>query len=44
MGEAVTRIEAEEKSRGRPRAVAGSDYTSSVPKSVSTLWAGRDGS
>ena len=44
VGEAVTRIEAEEKSRGRRRPVAGSDYTFSVPKSVSTLWAGRDGS
>lgn len=41
--EAVTRIEAEEKPRGRRRAVAGSDYTFSVPTSVSTLWAGRDG-
>ena len=41
--EAVTRIEAEEKTRGRRRAVAGFDYTFSVPKSVSTLWAVADG-
>lgn len=35
-------IEAEEKKRGTRRAVAGFDYTFSVPKSVSVLWAVAD--
>ncbi|MFD4328463.1 MobF family relaxase [Nocardioides sp. NPDC058538] len=34
----TARIEADEASRGCHRAVAGYDYTFSVPKSVSTLW------
>ena len=41
--EAITLIEGEENARGRRRAVAGFDYTFSVPKSVSTLWAVADG-
>ncbi len=41
--EAITDIEAEENVRDRRRAVAGFDYTFSVPKSVSTLWAVADG-
>jgi conjugative relaxase-like TrwC/TraI family protein len=41
--EAITDIEAEENVRHRRRAVAGFDYTFSVPKSVSTLWAVADG-
>lgn len=41
---AVTVIEADETARGRRRAVAGYDYTFSVPKSVSTLWAVADAS
>ena len=41
--EAITDIENEENARGRRRAVAGFDYTFSVPKSVSTLWAVADG-
>ena len=36
--EEVARIEAEETERGNRRAVAGFDYTFSVPKSVSVLW------
>lgn len=36
--EQVARIEAEETERGNRRAVAGFDYTFSVPKSVSVLW------
>ena len=40
--ELVARIGAEEKERGTRRAVAGFDYTFSVPKSVSTLWAVAD--
>jgi conjugative relaxase-like TrwC/TraI family protein len=41
-GEQVARIEAEETERGTRRAVAGFDYTFSVPKSVSALWAVAD--
>ena len=41
--EAITDIEAEERVRDRRCAVAGFDYTFSVPKSVSTLWAVADG-
>lgn len=40
---AVTDIEAEERARPTRRAVAGYDYTFSVPKSVSALWAVADG-
>ena len=40
---AITDIEADESVRDRRRAVAGFDYTFSVPKSVSTLWAVADG-
>jgi conjugative relaxase-like TrwC/TraI family protein len=40
--EAITVIESEENGRDRRRAVAGFDYTFSVPKSVSTLWAVAD--
>jgi conjugative relaxase-like TrwC/TraI family protein len=36
---AVQRIESEERERGTRRVVAGYDYTFSVPKSVSALWA-----
>lgn len=39
---AVAAIEAEETARGTRRAVAGYDYTFSVPKSVSVLWAVAD--
>lgn len=39
---AVERIEAEERERGTRRTVAGYDYTFSVPKSVSALWAVAD--
>ncbi|MFC7620684.1 MobF family relaxase [Microlunatus sp. GCM10028923] len=39
---AVAAIEAEETVRGTRRAVAGYDYTFSVPKSVSVLWAVAD--
>lgn len=35
---AVTAIEAEEAGKSQRRAVAGFDYTFSVPKSVSVLW------
>ncbi len=41
-GEAVAQIEAEESERGRRRAVAGFDFTFSVPKSASALWAVAD--
>ena len=41
--EGITDIEAEENVRDRRRAVAGFDYTFSVPKSVSTLWAVAEG-
>jgi conjugative relaxase-like TrwC/TraI family protein len=41
--EAITTIESEENGRVRRRAVAGFDFTFSVPKSVSTLWAVADG-
>jgi conjugative relaxase-like TrwC/TraI family protein len=41
--EAIALIEGEENGRDRRRAVAGFDYTFSVPKSVSTLWAVADG-
>ncbi len=34
----VARIEAEESEKGKNRAVAGYDFTFSVPKSVSVLW------
>ena len=40
--ELVAQIEAEEKERGTRRAVAGFDYTFSVPKSVSAVWAVAD--
>lgn len=36
---AITRIETEEKRRGTRKAVAGYDYTFSLPKSASVLWA-----
>ena len=36
--ETVAQIEAEETERGRRRAVAGFDFTFSVPKSASALW------
>ncbi len=39
---AVESIEAEEHERGTSRTVAGYDYTFSVPKSVSALWAVAD--
>jgi conjugative relaxase-like TrwC/TraI family protein len=35
----VAQLTAEERERPRPRTVAGYDYTFSVPKSVSVLWA-----
>ena len=38
----VTAIEAEEAERGTRRAVAGFDFTFSVPKSVSAIWAVAD--
>ncbi|WP_372967102.1 MobF family relaxase [Microbacterium sp.] len=40
--EAVAQIEAEERARGTRRAVAGYDFTFSVPKSASVLWAVAD--
>ncbi|WP_027588349.1 MobF family relaxase [Acidipropionibacterium acidipropionici] len=40
--EAVSQIEAEEASHGNRRAVAGFDFTFSVPKSASVLWAVAD--
>ena len=39
---AVAQIETEERGRGTRRVVAGYDYTFSVPKSVSALWAVAD--
>ena len=39
---AVERIEVEERERGTRRVVAGFDFTCSVPKSVSALWAVAD--
>lgn len=42
QAEAVARIETDERVRGSRRVVAGYDYTFSVPKSVSTLWAVAD--
>ncbi|MFD2028540.1 MobF family relaxase [Promicromonospora aerolata] len=41
-GEAVAQIEAEERARGTRRAVAGFDFTFSIPKSASALWAVAD--
>ncbi|HUA49564.1 MAG TPA: MobF family relaxase [Solirubrobacteraceae bacterium] len=41
---AVEQIEAQERERGTRRTVAGYDYTFSVPKSVSALWAVADAS
>ncbi len=41
-GNAVAAIEAEEAARGTRRAVAGFDYTFSIPKSASVLWAVAD--
>ncbi|WP_422934252.1 MobF family relaxase [Sinomonas sp. P47F7] len=38
-GEAVAAIDAEEAGRGTRRAVAGFDFTFSIPKSASVLWA-----
>lgn len=40
--EAVAAIEAEEAARGTRRAVAGYDFTFSIPKSASVLWAVSD--
>ena len=40
--ELVAQIEAEEKERGTRKAVAAFDYTFSVPKSVSAIWAVAD--
>ncbi|MGK0741809.1 MobF family relaxase [Leucobacter sp. Z1108] len=40
--EAVAEIEAEEHARGTRKAVAGYDYTFSLPKSASVLWAVAD--
>src|SRR5690625_1521013 len=40
--EQIAQIEAEETERGTRRAVAGFDYTFSVPKSASVLWAVAD--
>ncbi len=40
--EAVARIEAEEAARGTRRAVVGYDFTFSIPKSASVLWAVAD--
>lgn len=40
--EAVAQIEAEEADRGTRRAVAGYDFTFSIPKSASVLWAVAD--
>ncbi|WP_417233944.1 MobF family relaxase [Arthrobacter sp.] len=40
--ETVARIEAEEAARGTRRAVAGYDFTFSIPKSASVLWAVAD--
>ncbi|WP_257995145.1 MobF family relaxase, partial [Brevibacterium luteolum] len=41
-GRAVAQIEADEAARGSRRAVAGFDFTFSVPKSASVLWAVAD--
>ncbi|KDA06384.1 conjugal transfer protein [Microbacterium sp. CH12i] len=41
-GRAVAAIEAEESERGTRRAVAGYDFTFSIPKSASVLWAVAD--
>lgn len=41
-GNAVAAIETEEAARGMRRAVAGFDYTFSIPKSASVLWAVAD--
>jgi len=41
-GRAVAAIEAEESERGTRRAVAGFDFTFSIPKSASVLWAVAD--
>ncbi|WP_223881410.1 MobF family relaxase [Nesterenkonia ebinurensis] len=41
-GEAVARIEVEETERATRRAVAGFDFTFSIPKSASALWAVAD--
>ena len=41
-GQAVAQIEVEETERGRRRAVAGFDFTFSIPKSASALWAVAD--
>ena len=41
-GEAVAQIVAEETARGTRRAVAGFDFTFSIPKSASVLWAVAD--
>ncbi|WP_156198659.1 MobF family relaxase [Actinotalea caeni] len=40
--EAVAAIEAEERTRGARKAVAGFDFTFSIPKSASVLWAVSD--
>ncbi|GAA1488221.1 hypothetical protein GCM10009626_09670 [Brachybacterium sacelli] len=41
-GEAVAQIETEESARGTRQAVAGFDFTFSIPKSASALWAVAD--
>ena len=41
-GRAIAEIEAEESERGTRRAVAGYDFTFSIPKSASVLWAVAD--
>jgi len=41
-GRAVAEVEAEEAERGTRRAVAGYDFTFSIPKSASVLWAVAD--
>ena len=41
-GEAIAQVETEETERGRRRAVAGFDFTFSIPKSASALWAVAD--
>jgi broad specificity phosphatase PhoE len=41
-GRAIAEIEAEESERGKRRAVAGYDFTFSIPKSASVLWAVAD--
>lgn len=42
MGDAVAQIQSEETERGTRRAVAGFDFTFSIPKSASALWAVAD--